>query len=171
MKESNSNLVTIGQIKDVLTNHKIWLSVAESLTCGKLQSNLGEVSGISQCFKGGITAYTINEKVKFLKVDKQEAKKVNCVSQSIANQMAKGVSIMFDSEIGIGTTGYAEKYEYHKPHAYFSVYMKKNNSEGNVIIEDRINGEGKNRTEFQIHIVDTIFNKLLAYLIDNSETL
>ncbi len=171
MKKSNSNLETISQIKDILTEHYIWLSVAESLTCGKLQSNLGEVSGISQCFKGGITAYTIDEKVNFLKVDRQEAEKVNSVSQSIAHQMAEGVSLMFDSGIGISTTGYAEQYENHDPHAFFAIYMKKNNAEGTIIIDGRINAEGKNRTEFQIHIVDTIFNKLLTYLINHSETL
>lgn len=160
-----SNLeTTTTLIKNILIERKIWLSVAESLTCGKLQSNLGEVSGISKCFKGGITAYTIDEKVEFLNVDKTEAEKVNCVSEVIACQMAKGVSKMFKTEIGIGTTGYAEKDENQKQHAYFAVFMKENNTQGQIIIKDRIIGGDISRKDFQIKVVTTVIDRLLNYL-------
>ncbi|MCL7765481.1 nicotinamide-nucleotide amidohydrolase family protein [Polaribacter sp. Z014] len=162
MKESIS---TLNSIKEILIKHNIWLSVAESLTCGKLQSSFGEISGISKCFRGGITAYTIDEKVNLLKIKREEAKEVNCVSENIAWQMAKGVSEMFHSEIGIGTTGYAEKSNIGgEPHCYFAIYMKKNNSESEIIIKQRIDGGKRNRIEFQKFIVETILNELLTVL-------
>ena len=153
-------LVRITEIVKILLKQKIKLSVAESLTCGKLQSSIGEVSGVSDCFKGGITAYGIDEKVKFLYVDRVEADSVNCVSQSVANQMSKGVSIRFNSDIGIGTTGYAERYKNKEQQAYYSIYFKK----GEVMLKGKVNGSDMKRKEFQLKVVDAIFEKLLNYL-------
>ena len=164
MGDSKLELSTIQSIKKTLIERKIWLSVAESVTCGNLQAKFGGVAGVSDCFKGGITAYSIFEKVKFLKVDGREAQKVDCVSPEIAGQMAKGVSGMFETEIGIATTGYAQKDEKNEAHAYFAIYLKEKDS---IIIEDVLYAEGKERTEFQVHIAEIVFERLLDYLNDN----
>jgi len=156
----------IEEIKIILLKQGIWLSVAESLTCGKLQSIIGEVTGVSGCFRGGITAYSIDEKVKFLNVDGIEAKKVNCVSQRVAFEMAKGVSEMFNSEIGIGTTGYAEacKIENKAQQAYFAIYEKNGNSEKYDKITKELKQQDISRSEFQSYVVNAVIKELLTYL-------
>src|SRR5438045_4062744 len=84
------------------------LAVAESLTCGRVQALVGAISGASEFFLGGITAYSLEEKVRHLGVDRRAARKVNSVSAEVAEQMARGVCALFGSDLGVATTGYAE---------------------------------------------------------------
>jgi nicotinamide-nucleotide amidase len=84
------------------------LAVAESLTCGHVQARIGAISGASEFFLGGITAYTLNQKVRHLGVDRAGAVPVNCVAAAVAEEMARGVCALFGSELGLATTGYAE---------------------------------------------------------------
>ncbi len=84
------------------------LSVAESLTCGHLQAAIGAISGASEFFLGGITAYTLDQKVRHLGVDRNAAAVVACVSDAVARQMACGACALFGSDVGLATTGYAE---------------------------------------------------------------
>jgi nicotinamide-nucleotide amidase len=169
MNSPISTIEIVTEIKNILIKRGLWLSVAESLTCGKLQSSIGEVSGISGCFKGGITTYSIIEKVNFLDVNQAEAERVNCVSQSIANQMAQGVCKMFESEIGIATTGYAEKFEDEngnsiEPHAFFAIVRVDKSDVSKTILQGEILAKGRNRTEFQNFITYSVLVFLLDYL-------
>ena len=92
----------------MLASPRRTLAVAESITCGRLQARVGSVPGASEFFLGGMTAYSLDEKVRHLGVDRAEAAAVNCVSARITEQMARGVCVLFGSDVGIGTTGYAE---------------------------------------------------------------
>ena len=92
----------------MLASPRRTLSVAESLTCGRLQARIGSISGASEFFLGGITAYSLEEKVRHLGVDRAEAAAVNSVSARVAEQMARGACVLFGSDAGIGTTGYSE---------------------------------------------------------------
>ena len=85
-----------------------WIAVAESVTCGRLQARIGAVSGASAYFRGGITAYTLDEKVRHLGVDRAAAKAIDCVSREVAEQMARGACILFGADYAAATTGYAE---------------------------------------------------------------
>ena len=84
------------------------LAVAESLTCGRVQARIGMISGASEFFLGGITAYSLAQKVRHLGVARAAAEQVNGVSAGVAEQMARGVCALFGSELGVATTGYAE---------------------------------------------------------------
>ena len=86
----------------------IRICVAESLTSGLLQSRIASVSGASDYFVGGITAYNIDQKVGLLGVDRAHATEVNCVSERVAIEMANGAIKMFGADIAVATTGYAE---------------------------------------------------------------
>ncbi|MFC3161579.1 amidohydrolase, PncC family [Chryseobacterium arachidis] len=102
------------------------VSTAESVTAGFLQFSFSQIKDASQFFKGGITAYTIDEKVKFLQIDEEEGKQSNCVSQNISDAMALNVAKLFGTDWGIAVTGYAtpvEESEY-KLFAYFSFSYK-----------------------------------------------
>jgi nicotinamide-nucleotide amidase len=94
------------ELKELMLRSPRWtLAVAESLTAGHVQARVASISGASTFFRGGVTAYSIEEKVKLLGVDAAAATRVNCVSVEIAEQMARGVCALFGSDVGVATTG------------------------------------------------------------------
>jgi nicotinamide-nucleotide amidase len=97
------------QLKQLML-HKpaLTLAVAESLTAGHLQAQIASVSGSSGYFLGGITAYSLRQKVKLLGVNQAHARRVNCVSQRVAVEMAYGAMERFGADLAAATTGYAE---------------------------------------------------------------
>jgi nicotinamide-nucleotide amidase len=98
-----------GMLKDLmLASPRLTLAVAESFTGGRLQARITAVSGASGFFLGGLTAYTIAQKVRHLGVARAEAEAVNAVSAEVARQMARGVCSLFGADMGLATTGYAE---------------------------------------------------------------
>jgi len=133
------------------------LAVAESLTSGGLQSRIGRISGASNFFLGGITAYDLDQKVKHLKVNRAAAKKVDCVSLAVAEQMARGVCRLFGSDWGISTTGYAEpNVTTVTPYAYWAVARKKK-----IVASGRIDCPGCSRAEAQ----DRVSNQVLSLFL------
>lgn len=99
----------MSELKALMTGHpRLTLAVAESITCGRVQAHVGAISGASEFFLGGITAYTLEEKVRHLGVDRAEAEACNCVSARVAEQMARGACVLFGADVGLATTGYAE---------------------------------------------------------------
>lgn len=92
--------------RSLKSTHKT-VSVAESVTSGYLQFSFSQMKDASEFFKGGITAYTLEEKVNLLNVNKEEAEKCDCVSQEIAEKMALQVTKSFNTDWGIAITGYA----------------------------------------------------------------
>ena len=83
------------------------IAVAESVTSGDVQSAFSLAKDALQFFQGGITVYNITQKVRHLHVDPIHALSCNCVSNIIAEEMAKNVIKLFTSDWGIGVTGYA----------------------------------------------------------------
>lgn len=117
----------LNNLKNYLTERKLTISVAESLTSGMLQNKLASVSGISSCYQGGITAYSLESKALLLNVDPIHAKLVNCVSEKVAKEMALGVKNLLLTDISIATTGYAEPYPEQGvsvPYAFVCVIVK-----------------------------------------------
>jgi nicotinamide-nucleotide amidase len=87
---------------------RMTLGVAESMTCGCVQARVGAISGASDFFIGGLTAYAIDLKVRLLGVDRAEAEASNSASARVAEEMARGVCVLLGSTVGLATTGYAE---------------------------------------------------------------
>jgi len=103
------------------------LSVAESITTGNLQAAIGSVSGSSTYFEGGMTVYSRQQKVLILGVNDEHAKECNSVSARVAEELARGVCLKYDTDIGVGTTGYAETYpeeNINVPHGYFAIWRR-----------------------------------------------
>jgi nicotinamide-nucleotide amidase len=99
----------VSALKALMTGDpRLTLAVAESLTCGRLQARIGTISGASEFFLGGVTAYALEQKVVLLGVDRAEALASNCVSARVAEQMARGACVLFGADVGVATTGYAE---------------------------------------------------------------
>ncbi|MDR6403123.1 MULTISPECIES: CinA family protein [Chryseobacterium] len=113
-------------IGNYLQENNETVSMAESVTAGFLQFSFSQIKNASNFFKGGMTTYTLEEKVKFLHVDKQEALQCDCVSQNIAETMALNVAELFNTDWGIAVTGYATPVEEsnYQLFAYFSFSYK-----------------------------------------------
>lgn len=113
----------IGQI--LLTVNES-ISVAESVTSGFLQFSFSQMKDASAFFKGGITAYTLEEKVRLLNINEIEAKECDCVSSHIAETMAINVAKLFRTDWSIAVTGYATPVETSgfKIYSFFSFAYK-----------------------------------------------
>lgn len=87
---------------------RLTLAVAESMTGGRLQALITRESGASTFFLGGITAYSLEQKIRWLGVERAAAESVDCVSSEVAWQMAHGACERFGADLAVATTGYAE---------------------------------------------------------------
>lgn len=109
-------------LRDRLRDGGRRLAVAESLTAGHIQAAIASVSGSSAYFAGGITAYSLDAKVKLLGVDRELAAECDCVSEEVARQMALGALAAFDADIAVATTGYAEPTAtVNQPYAWWAI--------------------------------------------------
>lgn len=145
-------------LKKYFCDHKISLAVAESITCGNLQALIGSISGASDFFKGGITAYNLGQKVKHLNIEELHAKPVDCVSGQVAIEMARGVTVLFNSTIGLGTTGFAELKK-GVPNAYIAVFDARTNDHKVIQVEKRLQ-----RVEMQKFTADSALHLLINFL-------
>jgi nicotinamide-nucleotide amidase len=152
--------------KEIMTRKKLTVSVAESLTSGNLQVVLGSISGASNFYEGGVTAYSLERKVDLLRIDEEHAKKVDCVSQRVAKEMAQGICNLFKTNIGLATTGYAEKWPESKvndPTAFIAIHATVNNI-SEIVFECEVNGNGLDRINMQKKVTTTTIEALVNYL-------
>ena len=138
------------------------LAVAESLTCGRLQAAIGAISGASGFFLGGITAYTIEQKVRHLGVDRAHAESCDAVSPRVAAEMALGALRLFGSDVALATTGYAEPCpDRGVPHplAYWAIAYS-----GAILREGRLERAGLGRIAMQEAVVAEVIAALAETL-------
>lgn len=94
-------------IHNFLIKKKLTLSIAESCTGGSLSYKFTKQADASKYFKGSTIAYSNFAKVKFLKVKESTIKKYGAVSIKCAEEMAKGASKVFETDLAFATTGIA----------------------------------------------------------------
>jgi len=139
------------------------VATAESVTAGKLQFLLSQIKEASDNFKGGLTAYTLEEKVNLLGIDEEEGRSCDCVSPEIAQDMALQASHLFNTDYGIGVTGYATPVEESNftLYAYFAIAYKMA-----IVISEKIDLPadllGPDAQEEYAKIIITTFENLLA---------
>ena len=150
----------------MLHRPRLTLAVAESMTCGRVQAKIGEISGASEFFLGGITTYTLDEKVRHLGVGRAGAWRTNCVSPEVVAQMAKGVCALFDADLGVATTGYAEPSPKNRVAAPFAWWALAHRRRGKFrpILIGRVECFGARRIETQGMVADAVVTELVAYL-------
>jgi nicotinamide-nucleotide amidase len=78
------------------------LALAESVTGGLMASRVCAVPGASNCFQGGVVAYTNHVKSDLLDVPEGPV-----VSEAAARAMADGVRRRLSADVGLSTTGVA----------------------------------------------------------------
>jgi nicotinamide-nucleotide amidase len=163
------------------------LAVAESITCGHLQAHIGAISGASEFFLGGITTYTLDEKVKHLGVKRAAAKAVNSVSAEVAEQMARGACALFGSDLALATTGYAEPFDWAQgrisaegpvlsqvegnvtaPFAWWALAHRQGSRSGRgkkiIVRSGRVDGPGLARVAMQEFVAERALAELVEYL-------
>ena len=155
------------EIKNSMMQKALKLAVAESLTSGNIQKMIGSVSGASNFFEGGLTAYSLDQKVRHLGVDRSHAAEVDCVSEQVAAQMARGACNLFAADVGMATTGYAEPYpeqDVSSPFAYIAICVKTPNG-FKTVYQEKVDGKGLNREEMQNFTAVTALHALQEYLV------
>ena len=101
-----------------LLEKELTIGVAESLTGGRLAMKIVSISGASRYFTGSVTAYDTRIKQELLNVPEEVIAEHTVVSEEVATLMAKGVRKLLGTDIGLATTGYAEKNGDIMPHAW-----------------------------------------------------
>lgn len=152
----SQSLVTIGES----------ISIAESVTSGCLQLAFSQMPNASMFYKGGMTTYSLPEKVRLLKVNRREAEECDCVSGNIAETMALNVAKLYESDWAIATTGYCTpiRNSGYKIFAYFSFSYK-----GEIILTKKLELHPKTQalnaqlyyTEFILGCFKSELNRLL----------
>ena len=95
------------KIYDVLKSNGLTISVAESVTGGKIADRLTKHGGSSEFFIGGIVGYHPTVKVMHIGVSPKIISKYGIVSGEVAKAMARGIKSKFKTQIGLSTTGAA----------------------------------------------------------------
>jgi nicotinamide-nucleotide amidase len=142
------------------------VAAAESLTGGHVQSLITAVSGASEYFHGGMTAYGLEQKVKCLGVNRAHARRANSVSQQVAVEMALGACRVFDADLGVATTGYAEPSRadgIKTPMAWWAICHRKGGGSA-VIISGYVEVPDAARTVVQHRVADAVLRELVNYV-------
>ncbi len=154
----------------MLASPRRTLAVAESLTCGRLQAAIGSISGASEFFLGGMTAYALDQKVRHLGVDAAEAASTNGVSERVAEQMARGACVLFGSDLGAATTGYAEPsagWRVTEPFAWWGLAQRRPGGDF-AVASGRVDCPGLARVEVQERVAAAALDALVRWLRESA---
>lgn len=83
------------------------LATAESCTGGWLGKLITDVAGSSDYYRGGIICYSDNLKTHFAGVSETMLERFGAVSEPIAEQLAQGIRLRGQSDLGVSITGIA----------------------------------------------------------------
>ena len=95
------------EISQILTEKKLTLSTAESITGGGIGALIVKISGASRYYMGGVIAYDNRIKNEVLKVPKSILETRGAVSRECAQAMVEGVAGLFKTDTALAVTGIA----------------------------------------------------------------
>lgn len=90
-----------------LSQARLSIATAESVTGGALCARLVDVPGASAVVRGGVCTYATDLKASVLGVDADLLAARGPVDAEVALQMARGVRSLMGADIGVSTTGVA----------------------------------------------------------------
>ena len=100
------NLSTAKKIGEILKSKSWTIATAESCTAGGISNALARVEGASAYLKGGVVSYTNEIKQKILWINPQVIEMYDVVSMEVAKDMAASIRNLYNTDVGIGITGY-----------------------------------------------------------------
>ncbi len=95
------------EIGNLLRRKGLTLGIVESATGGLLSHLITNVPGSSAYYKGAITAYSNEAKVKVVGVDEETLNRYGAVSARVAEEMAAGGRRVLEADICLADTGIA----------------------------------------------------------------
>ena len=136
------------------------LSTAESCTGGKIADMITEVGGASRFFIGSVVAYHKDVKVRVLGVGRETIKSHGVVSAETAIGMAKGVSRLLSTDVGLSTTGNLGP-EALEGKEVGLIFIGLSMPDGSHVRRLKLNGQRReNKREATIKAVDFLIEKL-----------
>lgn len=156
----------INSIKDILTQQKQTISVAESATAGHLQAALSSAVEASQFFQGGLTAYNLGQKCRHLQVDPIAAEESDCVAEHVACTMALSVASLFTSHYSLALTGYASKMPEKGLNELYAWYAVAHNNK--IVLCEKLTTE-QERVDAQVDYTRQVLRKFLGLLQGKAE--
>lgn len=142
------------------------VSIAESVTSGLIQLAFSQMANAKLFYKGGITTFTLPEKVQFLDINQIEVKENGFETQKMADTMAAKVAESFATDWGIASTGYAASVR----NSGFKVYSFCSFSyKGEIVLSKRIELHDETQaldaqlyyTEFILGCYKSVLNQIL----------
>ncbi len=103
--DKNGSIETF--VGNLLKEHGLTLSTAESLTGGKIASTIVSVSGASTYFKGSAVVYSAEMKKELLGVNSETIDRYTVVSKEVATEMAEKARKKMKTDYSIAVTGNA----------------------------------------------------------------
>jgi len=95
------------EVGRLLRQQGLTLGVVESATGGLLSHRITNVSGSSDYYKGSVTAYSNEVKIKVVGVKEDTLERYGAVSAQVAKEMAKGGRKVLAADICLADTGIA----------------------------------------------------------------
>lgn len=91
----------------ILIERGYTISFAESCTGGKMAGTIVDVADASKVFNASFVTYSNEAKMKYVNVSKKTLEAFGAVSEQTAKEMAEGVAMANQADIGVGITGIA----------------------------------------------------------------
>ncbi|MBA7484153.1 Nicotinamide-nucleotide amidohydrolase PncC [subsurface metagenome] len=95
------------ELANLLRQQGLTLGVVESATGGLISHRITNVAGSSDYYKGSVTAYSNEAKIKVIGVKKDTIDKYGAVSHQVAEEMAQGGKKILAVDICLADTGIA----------------------------------------------------------------
>jgi PncC family amidohydrolase len=95
------------EVGDLLRQKGLTLGLVESASGGLVSHLVTNVTGSSEYYKGSVTAYSNQVKIKLVGVMEETINKYGTVSPQVAEEMAKGGKKVLNADICLADTGIA----------------------------------------------------------------
>ncbi len=154
-------------LRDLLTEKKLTISVAESCTGGGISRLITSVSGSSKYYSGGICTYQTEKKTEILGVPKEIIDQHTVVSEEVACAMSKGCQKLFRTDIAVSTTGVAgpgtDAYDNTVGLVYYSIRIGENEKTYRLFLPEL------EREEFMDFVSQKVLQQIVeSFLIDKT---
>ncbi|WP_343348401.1 competence/damage-inducible protein A [Terrisporobacter petrolearius] len=151
------------EVAKILVKNNLTISVAESCTGGMVSSSLINYPGISSVFMEGCVTYSNEAKMKSLNVLEETLNSVGAVSEQCAKEMAEGVAIRHNTNIGLSTTGIAGPEGGSEEKPVGLVYMGIKINDKTIVKKYIFNGD---RQQIRYRACKTLLNDLRLELLN-----
>ena len=95
------------EVGNLLRQKGLTLGIVESATGGLISHRITNVAGSSDYYKGSVTAYSNEVKIKIVGVKEDTINKCGAVSPEVAEEMAQGGRKILASDVCLADTGIA----------------------------------------------------------------